>query len=122
MNEQKMARKISAAAERALARIANGESHSDAAKAEGVLPVTITRIFDKYSHDVGVIVGQVAAKSGDKITATALTNVSMRPDLAASYLRHIKPLPELPSAPAGWKPTQQQQAKFWLGYYQGFKK
>lgn len=115
-----MSRKISGATERALARLAAGESISSAAKAEGVAPSTIYRNASDFAHTVGKIIGGVAAKFGDKITATALTNVSMRPDLAASYLRHIE-LPELPEKPDGWKPTPQQAAKFWQGYYQGLK-
>lgn len=118
---REMPRRVSAATERALARVAAGESVSSAAKAEGVSPSTIHRNADDFAHSVGKIIGGVVAKYGDKITATAITNVSMRPDLAASYLRHLD-LPEMPTKPDGWRPTPQQTAKFWMGYYQGHLK
>ncbi len=121
-----MAARISAATERALVRVAAGESAYAAAKAEGIALSTIYRALRQpdavksYAYDCGVVFAAICAKHGDQITATAMGNISMRPDLMRSYLRHIV-LAEfaIPEKPTGWRPSAEAKTGFWLGYYHG---
>ena len=118
-----MAAKTSAATERALARVAAGETAFAAAKAEGIALSTIYRALRKpgeanYAYDVGAVFGAICARDGDKITATAMGNISMRPDLMRTYLRHIDLSGyDIPEKPAEWRAGAEAQTSFWLGYY-----
>lgn len=119
-----MAAKISAATERALARVASGETAYAAAKAEGIALSTIYRALRKkpgeanYAYDMGAVFGAICARYGDKITATAMGNISTRPDLMRTYLRHIDLSGyDIPAKPDAWRPGAEAQTSFWLGYY-----
>ena len=120
-----MAAKTSAATERALARIAGGETAYAAAKAEGIALSTIYRALRKpeepnYAYDTGAVFAAICADYGDKITATAMGNISMRPDLMRTYLRHLDLTDyEIPAKPEAWRPGAEAQTSFWLGYYHG---
>lgn len=120
-----MAAKTSAATERALARVASGESAYAAAKAEGIALSTIYRALRKpgdanYAYDMGAAFATICAANGDKITATAMGNISMRPDLMRTYLRHIDLAGyDIPTKPEAWCPGTEAQTSFWLGYYHG---
>lgn len=119
-----MAAKTSAATERALARVKAGETPYAAAKAEGIALSTIYRAVRKpdetdYAYDVGAALGAICDRYGDKVTATAMGNISDRPDLIRSYLRHLDLSDfDIPSKPAGWRPTA-ASFSFWRGYYHG---
>lgn len=123
-----MAAKTSAATERALARVASGESAYAAAKAEGLALSTIYRALRKpgeanYAYDVGAVFGSLCERYGDKITATAMGNISMRPDLMRTYLRHLDLSGyDIPAKPVAWRPGAEAQTSFWLGYYHGRSK
>lgn len=118
-----MAAKTSAATERALARVAAGETAYAAAKAEGIALSTIYRALRKpgeanYAYDVGATFGAICADHDDKITATAMGNISMRPDLMRTYLRHLDLAGyDIPAKPDAWRPGAEAQTSFWLGYY-----
>jgi hypothetical protein len=118
-----MAAKTSAATERALARVAAGESAYAAAKAEGIALSTIYRALRKpgeanYAYDMGAVFGTICATHGDKITATAMGNISMRPDLMRTYLRHLDLAGyDIPGKPKDWLHGAEAQTSFWLGYY-----
>lgn len=118
-----MAFRISAATERALARVASGQSAYAAAKAEGIALSTIYRALRKvgeanYAYDMGAAFAVICADYGDKITATAMGNISMRPDLMRTYLRHIDLSGYgIPAKPEAWRPGAEAQTSFWLGYY-----
>lgn len=118
-----MAAKTSAATERALARVAAGESAYAAAKAEGIALSTIYRALRKpgeanYAYDMGAAFGAICADHGDKITATAMGNISMRPDLMRTYLRHLDLAGyDIPAKPEAWRPGAAAHTSFWLGYY-----
>jgi len=118
-----MAAKTSAATERALARVTAGESAYAAAKAEGIALSTIYRALRKpgeanFAYDMGAAFGAICVKYGDKITATAMGNISMRPDLMLTYLRHIDLAGyDIPAKPEAWRPCAEAQTSFWLGYY-----
>lgn len=118
-----MAAKTSAATERALARVAQGETAYAAAKAEGIALSTIYRALRKpgeanYAYDMGAAFGAICDEHGDKITATAMGNISMRPDLMCTYLRHIDLAGyDIPAKPDAWRPSAEAQTGFWLGYY-----
>jgi len=123
-----MAAKISAATERALARVASGESAYAAAKAECIALSTIYRALRKsdepnYAYDMGAAFAAICADHGDKITATAMGNISMRPDLMRTYLRHLDMADyDIPAKPEAWRPGAEAQTSFWLGYYHGRSK
>ena len=118
-----MAAKTSAATERGLARVKAGETPYAAAKAEGIALSTIYRALRKpgetnYSYDMGAAFGAICATHGDKITATAMGNVSMRPDLMRTYLRHLDLAGyDIPAKPEDWRPGADAQTRFWSGYY-----
>lgn len=118
-----MAAKTSAATERALARVASGETAYAAAKAEVIALSTIYRALRKpgetnYAYDMGAVFGAICARYGDKITATAMGNISMRPDLMRTYLRHLDLAGyDIPAKPEEWHPGAEAQTSFWLGYY-----
>jgi hypothetical protein len=118
-----MAAKISAATERALARVKAGETAYAAAKAEGIALSTIYRALRKpgaanYAYDVGAVFGAICARHGDQITATAMGHISMRPDLIRIYLRHLDLSDfDIPAKPPGWRPRGTASSSFWLGYY-----
>ncbi len=123
-----MAARTTAATERALARVASGESAYAAAKAEGIALSTIYRALRKpgteknYAYDCGAAFASICAQHGDQITATAMGNISMRPDLMRAYLRHINlDGYAIPEKPDGWRPGAESQTSFWLGYYHGRK-
>lgn len=119
-----MAGKPSAATERALARVKAGETPYAAAKAEGIALSTIYRAVRKpgesdYPYDVGAVLAAICERHGDKITATAMGNISGRPDLIRSYLRHLDLSDfDIPAKPAGWR-AGAPSSSFWLGYYHG---
>lgn len=119
-----MAGKTSAATERALARVAAGESAYSAARAEGIALSTIYRARRKpqaakdYAYECGAAFAAICAQHGDRISATAMGNISMRPDLMRVYLRHINLDGfTIPEKPTGWRPGAEAQTSFWLGYY-----
>ena len=122
-----MAGKQSAATERALARVASGEQPASAARAEGIALSTIYRAQGKtnYAYDMGAVFAAICEKfcaSGfapcKKITPCAMGNISRRPDLMVTHLRHLDLSGfEITSPPAGWKPGLEQESRFWLGYY-----
>ena len=118
-----MAAKTSAATERALARVAAGETAYAAAKAEGIALSTIYRALRKpgeanYAYDIGAVFGAICAKYSDRITATAMGNISIRPDLMRTYLRHIDLAGyDIPAKPETWRPGAEAQTSFWRGYY-----
>ena len=119
-----MAGKPSAATERALARVKAGETPYAAAKAEGIALSTIYRAVRKpgetdYPYDVGAVLAAICECYGDKITATAVNNISGRPALIRSYLRHLDLSDfDIPAKPAGWR-AGAPSSSFWLGYYHG---
>ena len=118
-----MAAKTSAATERALARVAQGKTAYAAAKAEGIALSTIYRALRKpgeanYAYDMGAAFGAICADHCDKITATAMGNISMRPDLMRTYLRHLDLAGyDIPAKPEAWRPGAEARTSFWLGYY-----
>lgn len=118
-----MTARTSAATERALARVQAGETPYAAAKAEGVALSTIYRALRKpgeinYSYDVGSVLAAICREHGDEVTATAIGNISTRPDLLPKFLRHIDLSDfDLPEKPANWRSNAYEQSKFWLGYY-----
>lgn len=124
-----MAGKQSAATERAIARVAAGEQPSAAARAEGIALSTIYRAQGKtnYAYDMGAVFASICEKfcaSGfgpcKKITPGAMGNVSRRPDLIVTHLRHLDLSGfDIPLPPDGWKPSNEQEGKFWIGYYHG---
>ena len=68
--------------------------------------------------DMGAAFGAICAAHGDQITATAMGNISMRPDLMRTYLRHIDLAGyDFPQKPDAWRPGAEAQTSFWLGYY-----
>ncbi len=72
-----------------------------------------------YAYDMGATLGAIRAEHSDKITATAIGNISMRPDLMRAYLRHLDLSGyDIPAKPATWHPNSETQMSFWLGYYQ----
>ncbi len=123
-----MAARTSAATERALARVAAGETAYAAAKAEGIALSTIYRALRKpgeanYAYDMGAAFAAVCAAHGEKITATAMGNISMRPDLLCTYLRHLDLTGyDIPAKPEDWRPGAEAQTSFWIGYYHGRSK
>ena len=47
-------------------------------------------------------------------------NVARRPDLMLSYLRHLDLSGfDIPAPPIGWRPNNEQEGRFWIGYYHG---
>lgn len=122
-----MAAKTSAATERALARVKAGETPYSAAKAEGIALSTIYRAVRKpdetdYAYDVGAALGAICDRYGDKVTATAMGNISDRPNLIRTYLRHLDLSDfDIPVKPDGWRPGA-ASSSFWVGYYHGRSK
>lgn len=122
-----MAAKTSAATERALARVKAGETPYSAAKAEGIALSTIYRAVRKpgetdYAYDVGAALGAICDRYGDKVTATAMGNISDRPNLIRTYLRHLDLSGfDIPAKPDGWRPGA-ASSSFWVGYYHGRSK
>lgn len=120
-----MAGKPSAATERALARVAAGETPYAAAKSEGIALSTIYRATRKqatpadYDYDVGVALGAICNRYGDKITAAAMGNISVNPSSLRMQLRHLDLSDfHVPTKPAGWRPGA-PSSSFWIGYYHG---
>ena len=119
-----MATKTSAATERALARVKAGETAYAAAKAEGIALSTIYRALRKpeetdYAYDVGATLGAITDRYGDKITATAMGNISANPACLQVQLRHLDLSGfDIPEKPAGWR-AGAPSASFWIGYYHG---
>lgn len=76
-----------------------------------ILPATLSRASLTRS-------ASALADHGDKITATAMGNISMRPDLMRTYLRHLDLAGyDIPAKPEAWRPGAEAQTSFWLGYY-----
>ncbi len=70
-----------------------------------------------YPYEVGAALAAICERHGDKITATTMSNVSGRPDLIRSYLRHLDLSDfDIPAKPAGWRAGVPPYI-FWLGYY-----
>jgi hypothetical protein len=122
-----MAAKTSAATERALARVKAGATPYAAAKAEGIALSTIYRAVRKpdetdYAYDVGAALGAICDRYGDKVTATAMGNISDRPNLLRTYLRHLDLSGfDIPAKPDGWRPGA-ASSSFWVVYYHGRSK
>lgn len=113
--------KLSAATERALKRISQGESKYAAAKAEGIALGTIYRaakkhgaLFTGYAYRVGALVRAQLMRSPGSISGPLLANVAQRPDKADYYLSHMMALPEGQSTAHGERIT----AEFWRGYHE----
>ena len=113
--------KLSAATERALKRISQGESKYAAAKAEGIALGTIYRAARKhgalitgYAYRVGALVRAQLMRSPGSISGPLLANVAQRPDKADYYLSHLMALPEGRSTAHGERIT----AEFWRGYHE----
>lgn len=114
-----MAARQSAATERALARVAKGETPYAAARAEGISMSTIYRAQGTdYAYQVGAVFAAICAKHGNNITAVAAGNIATRPDLMMRYVRHLD-LSEfqIPDRPEHWRADGRTSGRFWLGYY-----
>lgn len=122
-----MAAKTSAATERALARVKAGETPYAAAKAEGIAISTIYRAVRKpeetdYAYDVGAALGLICDRYGDKVTASAMNNISVNPSIIRVQLRHLDLSGfDIPEKPAGWR-VGAPSSSFWIGYYHGRSK
>jgi len=122
-----MAAKTSAATERALARVKAGETPYAAAKAEGIALSTIYRAVRKpeetdYAYDVGAALGAICDRYGDKVTATAMNNISANPSIIRMQLRHLDLSGfDIPEKPEGWR-VGAPSSSFWIGYYHGRSK
>lgn len=118
-----MAARTTAATERALARVASGQSAYSAARAEGIALSTIYRALRvpataDYAYSMGEAFAAICAEHGDSITATAMGNVAARPDLVRALLRHIDLSQfDLPTVPDGWQANAAATSRFWAGYY-----
>ena len=107
-----------------MARVKAGATPYAAAKAEGIALSTIYRAVRKpgetdYAYDVGAALAAICDRYGDKVTATAMGNISDRPNLLRTYLRHLDlSCFDIPEKPDGWRPGA-ASSSFWLGYYHG---
>jgi hypothetical protein len=71
-----------------------------------------------YAHDCGAALAAISAANHGRITATAMGNISLRPDLLRSYLRHLDLSGfDIPDKLPGWSPSAREQGRFWIGFY-----
>lgn len=118
-----MTARTSAATDRALARVREGETPYAAAKAEGIALSTMYRALNKpggtnYSYAMGMVFADIRERYGDDITATAMGDIAARPDRLPRLLRHLDLESfKLPEKPVNWHPSAYEQCKFWQGYH-----
>ncbi len=71
-----------------------------------------------YAHACGAALAAISAANPGRVTATAMGNISLRPDLMQGYLRHLDLSGfAIPDKPPGWSPSAGEQGEFWRGFY-----